>query len=118
VAGNRLRLAQATGNLIANGIEHGGGTVEVRGRRHDRVVRIEVVDEGPGLAAPLEELAQRARRPGRMRPDRSRGHGLAVAAAVALTHGGRLFAAPSDRGARLVLELPLAVTRHTVPAAR
>jgi signal transduction histidine kinase len=32
VWGDRLRLAQATGNLIANAIEHGGGIVEVRGR--------------------------------------------------------------------------------------
>ena len=29
-AGDRLRLAQAAGNLIANAIEHGGGTVVVR----------------------------------------------------------------------------------------
>ena len=31
VRGDRLRLAQATGNLIANAIEHGGQVVEVRG---------------------------------------------------------------------------------------
>jgi signal transduction histidine kinase len=30
VLGHRLRLAQATGNLLANAIEHGGGAVEVR----------------------------------------------------------------------------------------
>jgi signal transduction histidine kinase len=31
VWGDRLRLAQVTGNLIANAIEHGGGIVDVRG---------------------------------------------------------------------------------------
>ena len=31
VWGDRLRLAQALGNLIANAIEHGGGAVEVLG---------------------------------------------------------------------------------------
>ena len=37
-----------------------------------------------------------------------RGHGLAIAEAIAADHGGRLFAAPSQTGARLVLELPKA----------
>jgi C4-dicarboxylate-specific signal transduction histidine kinase len=31
---------------------------------------------------------------------------LAIAATIARDHGGRLAAAPCDRGARLVLELP------------
>src|SRR5689334_16458908 len=43
VRGERLRLAQATGNLIANAIEHGGGEIRVRGSlAHERAcVRIE-----------------------------------------------------------------------------
>ena len=32
VRGDRLRLAQACGNLLANAIEHGQGPVRVRGR--------------------------------------------------------------------------------------
>jgi K+-sensing histidine kinase KdpD len=39
------------------------------------------------------------------------GHGLPVAASVAAAHGGRLLSAPSERGARLVLELPLVDTQ-------
>lgn len=121
VVGERLRLAQATGNLIANAIEHGGGPVEVRGRVDRDGVRIEVVDSGPGLSAPLTELARRARRARRLRARGrghagARGHGLAVARAVATAHGGRLAAAPSERGARLVLELPLAGERLSAPA--
>ena len=103
VWGERLRLAQATGNLIANAIEHGGGEVSVRGslapERHR--VRIEVVDAGPGLPAPVGYLARRPRG-GRG----TRGRGLAIAAAIARDHGGRLAAAPCETGARLVLELP------------
>jgi signal transduction histidine kinase len=101
VWGDRLRLAQATGNLIANAIEHGGGLVEVSGRGDVRHVRIEVIDRGPGLPALVSELTRRAHR-GRGR----RGRGLAIATAVAAGHGGRLAAAPSVCGARLVLELP------------
>jgi signal transduction histidine kinase len=129
VRGERLRLAQATGNLIANAIEHGGGLVVVRGRvvgsaaasaaasatdsaasatdsaasAGSERVRIEVIDGGPGLPATVTELARRPRG-GRG----SRGRGLAIAAAIARGHGGRLAAAPSERGARLGLDLPAA----------
>ncbi len=102
VTGDRLRIAQATRNLVANAIEHGGGRVEVRCRLDAARVRIEILDGGPGLPAPISELARRARR-GRG----SRGRGLAIAAAIAADHGGRLSSAPSDHGARLMLELPV-----------
>lgn len=102
IVGDRVRLAQATGNLIANAIEHGGGRVEVRGRADQGTIRVQVLDDGPGLSAPVAELARGAD------PARPRGHGLRIALAVAAAHGGRLAAAPSERGARLVLELPAA----------
>jgi signal transduction histidine kinase len=105
VLGDRFLIAQATGNLIANAIEHGGGEVSVSGRVERERVRIEVCDAGAGLPAPVAELV---RRRDRARRRRGRGRGLAVALAVAGAHGGRLAAAPSERGARLVLELPLA----------
>jgi signal transduction histidine kinase len=114
VWGDRLRLAQAIGNLIANAIEHGEGMVRVRGtvRRQaggslaatapiSATVRIVISDDGPGLPAAVPDLCHRPRR-GRGH----RGRGLAIAAEVARAHGGRLAGAPSPRGARLVLELP------------
>jgi signal transduction histidine kinase len=102
VRGERLRLARATGNLVANAIEHGAGAVSVHGRCTPTSVRIEVLDAGPGLSAPVDEIVRRPRH-GRG----ARGRGLAIARGVALEHGGRLAAAPSLHGARLVLELPL-----------
>ena len=101
-SGDRARLAQATGNLIANAIEHGGGAIELRGRAAGGSVRIDVIDDGAGLPAPVADLARRARG-GRG----ARGRGLAIASSIARDHGGRLAGAPSQRGARLVLELPV-----------
>jgi signal transduction histidine kinase len=103
---DRVRLAQAVRNLIANAIEHGGGDVLVCGRLDAGAVRIEVLDSGRGLPAPVADLARRPR-DGRG----ARGRGLAIATAIATDLGGRLAAAPSDRGARLVMELPAAVGR-------
>ncbi len=73
--------------------------------------RVEVIDTGPGLPATVAELTRGAQR-GRGR----RGRGLAIAAAVAAGHGGRLSAAPSEQGARLVLELPVVRRRRPAPA--
>jgi signal transduction histidine kinase len=101
VWGDRLRLAQAAENLIANAIEHGGANVAARGLVGDGVIRLEISDDGPGLPAPVAELTRGARR-GRG----ARGRGLAIAAAIAQGHGGRLAAAPAPTGARLALELP------------
>lgn len=112
VHGDRERLAQACGNLLANAIEHGrhgegqgGGEVVLRARAGVHTVRIEVLDDGPGLPAPVAQLVRRRPRDGRD----VRGRGLAIAADVAARHRGRLASAPSERGARLVLELPTVV---------
>jgi signal transduction histidine kinase len=101
VRGDRVRLAQALGNLLANALEHGAGTVEVAARSLPGRVRIEVSDEGGGLPAPVADLARRPRA-GRGR----RGRGLAIASEIAARHGGRLVSAPSAAGARLALEVP------------
>jgi signal transduction histidine kinase len=101
VWGDRLRLAQAIGNLIANAVEHGGGTVGVNVAVRGAMVRIAVCDHGPGLPQSVAQLRRRPRR-----GQGVRGRGLAIAADVAEAHGGALVSAPSDSGARLVLELP------------
>ncbi|MDO8212692.1 sensor histidine kinase KdpD [Conexibacter sp. CPCC 206217] len=110
VHGDRARLAQACGNLLANAIEHGRrdedeGEVVLRARAGLHTVRIEVLDDGPGLPAPVAQLVRRRPRGGRA----ARGRGLAIVADIAARHRGRLASAPTDRGARLVLELPTAV---------
>jgi signal transduction histidine kinase len=99
VRADARRLSQATGNLIANSLEHGAGTVRLGARVGGDRVRIEVSDDGPGLSAPIPALS---------RPRGSRGRGLAIVGEVARRAGGALHAAPSARGARLVIELPAA----------
>jgi signal transduction histidine kinase len=92
VAADRTRLEQAAGNLVANALEHGEGPIRLRA-----TVRLEVLDDGPGLPAPVHELAAR-------RSCGEHGHGLAIAADIAQRHGGRLVGAPSG----VALELPVA----------
>jgi signal transduction histidine kinase len=101
VRGDRVRLAQALSNLVANALEHGRGPVDLAVRRRGSAVQVEVADHGPGLPAPVGELTRR-RRAGRGR----RGRGLAIAEQIARSHGGRLATAPADTGARIALELP------------
>jgi signal transduction histidine kinase len=109
---DRERLAQALGNLVGNALEHGAGPVRLRARLAPGRARLEVHDAGTGLPATVGELAARARA-GHGR----RGRGLAIAGGIAERHGGRLAAAPSGRGARLVLELPTASAQDPRGAA-
>ena len=103
VVADRLRLAQAISNLIANALEHAPGCIELNARvAGPRRVRIEVIDEGAGLPRPLEELTRRARA-GRGR----RGRGLAIASEIAARHRGRLVASRAPQGSRIAIELPL-----------
>jgi signal transduction histidine kinase len=52
VPGDRGRIAQALGNVLANAVEHGSGPISLRATRDDERVRLEVanqVDRGRGL---------------------------------------------------------------------
>ncbi len=94
VTGDRLALAAALDNLLANAIEHGGSKITIAGSVTNGRLRVAVVDDGG--------------------PDRPRrrslrhGHGLNVVRNVASDHGGRFALQRSDQGAVAMLELPLA----------
>jgi signal transduction histidine kinase len=85
------RVAQALGNLVANAVEHGEGPVELRGRRTEGGVRLEVVN------------------------GRERGRGLAVASSAATEAGGRM--AFEARGEETVAAVELPATDEDPAAA-
>ncbi len=102
IRGDRVRLAQALSNLVANAIEHGEAPVRLRARRAQDALYLEVVDAGCGLPGRLP-----APRPHTGR----RGHGLGIAARIAEGCGGRLRSACGPEGHVMALELPLEAPR-------
>ena len=103
VAGDRLFLEQALGNLVDNAQRHGAGVVRLEAERDGNGVRLSVTDEGPGFPAKLLPHAfERFTRGDEARERGGAGLGLAIVAAIARAHGGRAYAADST----VTIELP------------
>ena len=94
------RLGAAVDNLVANGLDHGTGTVEVLASTKAGRARIEVRDRGP------------ARREAGSTRDPRHGHGLRVAAEAAAGSGGRLIGPRTEDG-RTVATIALPVQRES-----
>lgn len=93
-------VRRAIRNLVDNAIKY-GGSAEVSVRREDDELLIVVRDHGPGL--PPDDLARAAEPFHRAETSRSRetggaGLGLAIARAVAESHGGELRLANAEGG--------------------
>jgi two-component system OmpR family sensor kinase len=122
VAGDRVRVRQIVDNLLANVRAHtpAGTAATVSVQADGATARLIVSDEGPGL--PAEQRAKVFERFYRADASRSRdaggaGLGLAIVAALAAAHGGRVGVRPSPtNGAEFVVELPL-YHDAAVPAA-
>ena len=106
------RLRQVVNALLDNALRHApaGSEVHVVVERHGDEARIEVLDEGPGVAA--EHRPHVFRRLYRAEPSRQRetggtGLGLAIVAAIMALHGGRAEALERDGGGgRFRVSLP------------
>ncbi|HXN56790.1 MAG TPA: hybrid sensor histidine kinase/response regulator [Myxococcales bacterium] len=119
------RLRQMIGNLLANSIEFtpNGGTIAVRLSRAGDHVRIEVSDDGEGIAA---DFLPHVFEPFRRGPHSAKtGHGglglgLSIVAELTRLHGGRVraYSAGEGRGALFTIDLPLVSEEARKEAAR
>ncbi len=120
VEGNRLELAAALDNLIANALEHGGGSIELAADLAGDRICLAVVDSGSGAGkrARDREAARKGRDARRHRYGRGpfgrltgrarHGHGLRLVRRTAARHGGAFALHRGEHGTSAVLELPLA----------
>jgi signal transduction histidine kinase len=110
VAGDRLRLEQALGNLVDNALRYGAGTVRLEAARGNDSVELRVSDGGPGFPAEfLPHAFERFTRADDSRVRGSAGLGLALVDARAPPPGGPATAANAPgSGAVVTLTLPTA----------
>ena len=88
------RVTQVLSNMIGNAIKFSpdGSQITVHAGMHDQVLRVSVVDSGPGI--PLDNVPHifdrfwHARRTSSVR---GTGLGLAIAQGLVLAHGGRIW---------------------------
>ncbi|MFN8221864.1 MAG: ATP-binding protein [Gaiellales bacterium] len=112
VVADRARIRQVVDNLVSNALKYSGGVIAVALRPQPEVVRVEIVDQGPGVPALEQESiferffrGQYARRKG----IRGTGIGLALCREIVDAHEGRIGVEsnPGD-GATFWFELPVA----------
>lgn len=110
VRADRDRLRQVVANLLDNAIKYtpAGGRVDIRARRDGPMIRIEVADSGPGIAAhDLPRIWERLYRGDQSRAERGLGLGLSLVRAIVVAHGGTVeVEASSGRGATFTVKLP------------
>jgi two-component system, OmpR family, sensor kinase len=108
VRGDRIRLEQALGNLVDNGLRHGGDVVELWTKSTNGQTELHVRDNGTGF--PREFLDRAFERFSRSDPARTGGGsglGLSIVQTIAEAHGGAAQAANlSPTGADVWVSLP------------
>ena len=116
LTGDRLRLEQALGNLVANAVTHGGGAVRMSARREDGTVELHVEDEGPGIPPGFAEHAfERFTRADDARGGEGAGLGLAIVAAIARAHGGEAGLSRRENGTDAWIALPALIESSSGP---
>jgi two-component system OmpR family sensor kinase len=117
VEGDEQRLRQVATNLIQNAVQHtpDGTPITVVVRKQGSLGVLIVADEGPGIAPEhAEHVFERFYRadPSRARASGGSGLGLSIVASIAEAHHGRArLETAVGRGARFIVELPLALVK-------
>lgn len=117
IEGDRIDLAAALDNLVANALEHGGPRIELTADRLGPRICLAVVDSGSGAgrrardrdASVRARTARRRQRTpfGRLSGRARHGHGLRLVRRTAAAHGGTFALHQGEGGTSAVLELPL-----------
>ena len=110
VWGDRSLIQQAVANLLDNAIKFSrpGGTVSLRAVVDDRLIRLEVADQGIGMArSDRLRASERFFRAEAARNTPGSGLGLSLVQAVAHLHGGSLLLEDASPGLRAILALRL-----------
>ncbi len=102
------RLRQVIDNLIDNAVKHADGSVDVTTRRLEDVVRVEIVDDGPGIPPHQENaIFEKFRRLDS--PASGSGLGLWLCHELVNRMNGRIWVTDAPAGgACFVIELPAA----------
>ena len=108
------RLHQLLANLLDNAARHSpsDGQIRVAASRHGDQVRLDVADDGPGIA-PAERGQVFERFTTSAAQNSGTGLGLAISRWVAQLHGGSIAVADSDHGCRIQVLLPADPPRST-----
>src|SRR5436190_7481214 len=125
LSGNPDELHRMVRNLLENAVRHTPEktTVELTARRDRDAALLEVVDDGPGIPARIEDQVfdrfVRGDGPADTVGGGGSGLGHAIVRAVAQSHGGSVEAGQSTYGgARLSIRLPLEKAADGEPPAR
>jgi signal transduction histidine kinase len=115
---DEFRIEQVVVNLLTNALRYGGGQpVEVSVQYADDTVRIDVRDEGKGIAqSDLERIFEPYERGARNGEPKGLGLGLYISRQLAISHGGELRVS-SKPGEGSTFSLILPTCEQTVDTA-
>jgi two-component system, OmpR family, sensor histidine kinase KdpD len=120
IEADAAQLERAVANLLDNALRHGAGKpVDVRARRVQYRIRLEISDRGPGIPKQDLETVFEPFVRGSAATGSGSGLGLAIARGFVAASSGRLWAASRPGGgATFVIEFPVRVAPREPQPAR